>query len=444
MNIMDGIYGLVKAASLLRGDARTAYLINEMQNERANRKAIDSVFGPETTREADGTVINWNPRPLPTGAFQMPKPPVSSETDTPAPDGVPRPPEWLRGVNPQMKAQGMAELRQRLAATGAPMFRYMMAKQAFELPKPPQIQKLGANEIAGYADDNNNWVEVARNAAPERPPEETELAKYQRELDAFGPNDPRRSTWQAKIKRLSEGEPKDAKTNEPPAGYRFRPDGNLEAIPGGPADKPKDQTIAPAGYRWAADGTALEVIQGGPADVGQKGLPQAYKEAKAGIKTLRGSLKAFRDKFAGTPARIDPETGKMVPATSGTGTEMGGASAGELDNMHTQILLGTKTAESLGALDKGAMDVAEKMVRNPTGFLSPFQRNSYTTAQIDSYLKYLDEKEANLDQSYQAGTWRPPQKEGEPSAPPEGRRYIGFTPDGKRVYTENGENYVEE
>jgi hypothetical protein len=52
-----------------------------------------------------------------------------------------------------------------------------------------------------------------------------------------------------------------------PAGYRFTPTGDLQAIPGGPADKPEP---APEGFRWFAkpDGSrALEPIPGGPAAI---------------------------------------------------------------------------------------------------------------------------------------------------------------------------------
>jgi len=50
---------------------------------------------------------------------------------------------------------------------------------------------------------------------------------------------------------------------KPPEGYRRTAEGNLEPIPGGPATKPKD---APPGYRWGADGSKLEAVEGGPAD----------------------------------------------------------------------------------------------------------------------------------------------------------------------------------
>ncbi len=49
---------------------------------------------------------------------------------------------------------------------------------------------------------------------------------------------------------------------KPPEGYRKTADGNLEAIPGGPATKLKD---APSGFRWKDDGN-LEFIPGGNAD----------------------------------------------------------------------------------------------------------------------------------------------------------------------------------
>lgn len=361
MDLYGGLMNLVKVASLLRGDPRSAYLVNEMQNERNENRIREQIYGAPVTKERDGTEIAWNgARALPSGAVTGM---MEQQGPTrPGESALPSIPERI--FSPEMRAAGLADRKRQLMAL--PAYQKLAEQQMFAPPKPPT--KLGANEkLIG-----DNFEVLASNMLPEKGPEPSELARYQAELDAMTPGDPRRATWQAKIKRLAEGEPKEAKTIDPPAGYRW-------------TGEPGKSNLVP--------------IPGGPADIGQKGLPQAYKEAKAGIETLRGSLKAFGDLFAQT------------------GTEMGGENAGKLDNLHTQILLGTKTAESLGALDKGAMDVAEKMVRNPTGVFSPFQRNSYTKAQIDSYLKYLDEKEANLDQSYQAGTWRPPGATGEPGRP---------------------------
>lgn len=85
-----------------------------------------------------------------------------------------------------------------------------------------------------------------------------------------------------KIGKKPDGTPAPEKA---PPGYRFRPDGNLEAIPGGPADKkpvpgkpsaPGKQDSGPkppAGYRFKPDGS-LEAIPGGPADKGPGGKPE--------------------------------------------------------------------------------------------------------------------------------------------------------------------------
>lgn len=219
-----------------------------------------------------------------------------------------------------------------------------------------------------------------------------------------------------------------------PTGYRFKPDGSLEAIPGGPATKP-DSATAPSGYRYGADGKSLEAIPGGPADIGQKGLPQSYKMAKTGLKTLKSSVKAFRDMFAGTPEVRDPNTGKVIkPATKGTGTEIKGKDAGTLDTMHTEILLGLKQAMQLGTLDKGAMEVAERFLRRPTGPMSVFQDNDYTTAQVDQFISYLDRAAADLDDSFQKGTWKPPGEEGVPEGvDPADWAYM--TPEQKKFFT---------
>lgn len=57
-------------------------------------------------------------------------------------------------------------------------------------------------------------------------------------------------------------------TVKPPPGYRVTETGDMEPIPGGPADvtNPKNRPKPPAGYRYTETGDQ-EVIPGGPADV---------------------------------------------------------------------------------------------------------------------------------------------------------------------------------
>lgn len=212
---------------------------------------------------------------------------------------------------------------------------------------------------------------------------------------------------------------------------------------------------APAGYRNTPEGNQ-EAIPGGPADIGQKGLPQAYKDASAGLNTLEAALNAFSDTFEGRPAKVDPVTGAVIePAIPGTGTEVGGAGAGKLDTQHGAIVLGVKNAEQTGALDKGSVEFIENMVRKPTGWDSVLQRNSYTSAQLKEAKNYVKQKRADLDRAYQAGTWRPPgqgapqgapqpsqaRQEQTSAVPPPGARQRGqkyTTPRGPMTWTGTG------
>ncbi len=79
-----------------------------------------------------------------------------------------------------------------------------------------------------------------------------------------------------------------------PVGYRYRDNGDLEYIPGGPADPqgPRKATVTkpPAGYRFNEDGT-LTYIVGGPAD--PKG-PSAVKASQQLRKEFRG-LSSVKD-----------------------------------------------------------------------------------------------------------------------------------------------------
>jgi hypothetical protein len=169
-------------------------------------------------------------------------------------------------------------------------------------------------------------------------------------------------------------------------------------------------TSVPNGYKpvIGPDGQPtgdVAPLAGGPAAIGPKGLPLAYKQQMAGLDTLEQAVTAFRDKFAGSPAVAD-DNGKIVqPATSGTGTEAWGEDAGALDAMYTQIMLAVKNAEQAGALDQGMLNVMDTMLRKPTGALSPFQNNDYTKGQIKTILEGITRKRANIQKAFNSGAF---------------------------------------
>ena len=77
---------------------------------------------------------------------------------------------------------------------------------------------------------------------PTKGPQPTSLARLYGERDALPPNDPRRAAYDNAIRKESETARQISPTivmpkqDKVPMGYRVTPEGNLEAIPGGPAD----------------------------------------------------------------------------------------------------------------------------------------------------------------------------------------------------------------
>lgn len=116
----------------------------------------------------------------------------------------------------------------------------------------------------GFADSRQRREDQARLAAQDALQQRRysdELMRDQRDFDFRQKQADRGFGLQERTAaRLERG----AGTRQPPPGYRWTPDGNLEAIPGGPASGGRTAN-APPGYRWAADGTSLEAIAGGPA-----------------------------------------------------------------------------------------------------------------------------------------------------------------------------------
>jgi len=83
------------------------------------------------------------------------------------------------------------------------------------------------------------------------------------------------------------------KQKEAPSGYRYTGDGNLSAIPGGPADKPAEGKDPPSGYRWAANGKSLEAIPGGPGMKARTQLPKVPAATMAGYISNTKSIRSI-------------------------------------------------------------------------------------------------------------------------------------------------------
>lgn len=211
MDFYNVLLNLVKAGSLLRGDPRSAYLVNEMQNERGENKLREQIYGPA---KSDG--ITWNgARALPTG-----------NVEAMIPQHEALPPVPTRRFIPELRAEGIEERKNQLMQM--PEYQRLAEKQMFAPPKPPKFMEASGgiakiDEDAGTA----GWALEP----PTKAPEGTELSKYQTELDAMGPNDPRRPTWQAKITRLAQGEPQAPKVAEPDWHIMTDPEKIAKGIP---------------------------------------------------------------------------------------------------------------------------------------------------------------------------------------------------------------------
>jgi hypothetical protein len=100
------------------------------------------------------------------------------------------------------------------------------------------------------------------------------------------------------------------KSSEPPPGYRTSSNGNLEFIPGGPADPSvKTTTKPPQGFRWTSDGN-LEPIPGGPTDI--KAQQQLEKENVA--------IASQKEKANLIIGKIDEALGQVNSLSAGVGS----------------------------------------------------------------------------------------------------------------------------
>ena len=107
------------------------------------------------------------------------------------------------------------------------------------VPKPQEAFTLPAGAVRFGPDGK----QIA--AAPMKEQNQSNLARLLAERDNIPPNDPRRHAYDNAIRKESETAkqisptivmPRQDAGLKAPAGFRFTPDGNLERIPGGPAD----------------------------------------------------------------------------------------------------------------------------------------------------------------------------------------------------------------
>lgn len=132
MDLYGGLMNLVKVASLLRGDPRTAYIVNEMQGQRKEDKTREQIYGP-----AESNGITWNgPRQTPNGNVTA----MLEQVGPQRPGQAALPPIPKTMFMPEVRQAGVEDRKQQLMAL--PEFQRMAEKRMFELPKPPSFEKV--------------------------------------------------------------------------------------------------------------------------------------------------------------------------------------------------------------------------------------------------------------------------------------------------------------
>lgn len=172
------------------------------------------------------------------------------------------------------------------------------------------------------------------------------------------------------------------------------------SVPGAPTSSDDDP---PQGYRWSKTGTALEIIPGGPADVGQKGLPQKYKDQTSALDQMDGAITEYERLF------------------NEVGTELWDEEkAAQLESLQTQLLFGLKGIEQTGALDRGSVEVMAGIVPKATGLSALNPRGAgQVRARVKELKKYVSRARSSIDSAYNSSNPRSPsQASPQPPGPP--------------------------
>lgn len=189
-------------------------------------------------------------------------------------------------------------------------------------------------------------------------------------------------TAQPKLETIFDAQGREIKVLMQPDGS-YKPVGSAKATETAGAQPP-------SGYRWKDGkvGGDLEAIKGGPADIGQKGLPQSYKDATAAMDAYEKVLGDFETLF--------DKAGTEVFNTE---------NKGKLSSQYAQLLFLTKGLEQTGALDKGSVDVIKQLLDDPTSWGAAFTPgfNSKLKGQISSVKDYIKERRRALDDAFAGG-----------------------------------------
>jgi len=246
-------------------DAKALALGNEYQNMTANevaRYAQRKAGTPEST--------------IPAAPYEAPIGAEDSSAQTGAPVTIPAQPADPRGAvieaitsrNPVLQKLGQLDYAQ-------------MAKQAEPYTLPAGAVRIGA--------DGKPMASAPFKPDAPKVQQPSNLSRLIAERDAIPEGDPRRAAYDNAIRKESETAkqisptivmPKPEKADKVPLGYRMTENGNLEAIPGGPADT----KIQGALNQDTAN------LQGGIADLDRLAVEANKVLAHPGLKGITGLM----------------------------------------------------------------------------------------------------------------------------------------------------------
>jgi hypothetical protein len=138
----------------------------------------------------------------------------------------------------------------------------------------------------------------------------------------------------------------------------------------------------PSGYRWKADGS-LEPIPGGPSDGGGK-PPEAYSKQTSGIQNLQTAITEYQAalKDFGTMDMLSPD------ARAAMGTK------------YNNMMLQAKEAYNLGVLNGPDYSILQSVVADPTSMRGAVTSNAALNNQASELGRIMKQNQANLAKVY--------------------------------------------
>jgi hypothetical protein len=175
------------------------------------------------------------------------------------------------------------------------------------------------------------------------------------------------------------------------------------AAPGaGPAAAPR--APAPSGYRYSASGN-LEPVPGGPADPNTATPEQRNKvnEKLAGLDRLQAALDNYKNLIAPPPGAKDANGNPIVPVKPGiVGSVLGlpTDSASQLGTAYTALAIEAKNLFELGALSGPDYGLIQQTLKDPNTTGGYLQDNAGRLAQIEEVQKILNNSRKSYEQNY--------------------------------------------